>query len=63
MKKKRNRKEDRKLLFNVAKNYIEPLKHSEFKCPICGGIATVCVEYDKLIAECHAEGLSVSQRV
>lgn len=63
MKKKRNKVEDRKLLMGVAKNYIEPLKHIEFKCPICGGVASVGIEYDTLIAECHAEGLKATQRV
>ena len=62
MKKKGNKEQVRKMLLGVGRKYVEPLKHSEFKCPICGGVATVCVEYDKLIAECHAEGLSVSQR-
>lgn len=63
MKKKRNKVEDMKLLMGVGKKYIKPLKHAEFKCPICGGVATVCVQYDTLIVECHAENLKATQRI
>lgn len=63
MKKKRNKVEDMKLLMGVGKKHIEPLKHAEFKCPICGGIATVYVQYDTLIVECHAENLKATQRI
>lgn len=63
MKKKRNDEQVKKMLLGVGRKYVEPLKHVEFKCPYCGGIATVCIRYDKIIAECHAENLWASQRV
>lgn len=63
MKKKENKEQVRKMLLGVGRKYVEPLKHVEFKCPYCGGIATVHIRYDKIIAECHAENLWASQRV
>ena len=63
MKKKGNKEQVRKMLLGVGRKYIEPLKHAEFKCPICGGVATVYVQYDTLIVECHAENLKATQRI
>lgn len=51
---------DRKLLAEKRSLLREGLKHrknlvhSEFRCPICGGIATVATENFGTRVECHA---------
>lgn len=41
-------------LMEEAKKHLAPLKFVEFKCPICGGIATVNKFMGVITAECHA---------
>lgn len=51
---KKDRKNDRELLLKVGLGYLKPLKYTEFKCPICGGIATVSRFNQVTTAECYA---------
>lgn len=41
-------------LMNEALKHLTPLKHEEFECPLCGGIATVNQTGGVVLAECHA---------
>lgn len=52
-----NRIEDRKRLMRKAKRFVKPLVHTEFECPVCGGVASVNYLENVLRAECHACGL------
>lgn len=48
------KREDRRArLMEVGKKYLQPLKHTEFKCPLCKSIATVSYEDNYIVAECH----------
>ena len=44
-------------LMKKAKRFLKPLVHTEFNCPVCGGIASVAYIESVLRAECHACGL------
>lgn len=50
---------DKEKLWNAAMTAYEPLKWNEFKCPSCGGVATVGTMLNTTTAECHACGLRV----
>lgn len=65
MRKKNTKKkgEEKRLLMNVGRKHYEPLKHIEFKCPKCNGIATVYVENDYIRTECHACGTWGQERI
>ena len=43
-----------KMLLQEGLKRLIPLKHVEFICPACGGIATVHRSGDTIIVECHA---------
>lgn len=49
-----NKEEKKDLLFNTGKEYLISLKHVEFECPLCGGIATVYGDETYTGVECHA---------
>lgn len=57
-KKNENRKAK---IMEAGKKHLQPLKHTEFKCPLCGSIATVCCEDNYIISECH--GLCTTRAV
>ncbi|MDO4486071.1 MAG: hypothetical protein Q4C46_05675 [Bacillota bacterium] len=52
-----NKATAKKALLERAKREFEPLKFKEFKCPVCGGIATVSCIDGSFVTECHACGL------
>lgn len=52
-----NLKEKRKELFQESLKHVKKLKHEEFTCPICGGVASVIQSGDEIEAECHACGI------
>lgn len=52
-----NRK--RYMLMEEARKYAVPMKHTEFKCPCCGGIASAVIEEGVIKAECHVTGMKV----
>lgn len=49
-----NYKERYEALMEKAKKHAKPLKHTEFKCPYCGGIASTVIENGTVAAECHS---------
>lgn len=49
-----SREERRRSLMNVGRKHLNRLFHIEYKCPVCGGIATICYEDNYIVAECHA---------
>ena len=47
--------EKRAKVMSAGKPYFKPLEHVEFKCPLCGGVASICLEGGRYtVAECHA---------
>mgnify|MGYP006995780216 CR=1 FL=1 len=52
----RKLKTKKHMLLKKAEKYVQPLKHTEFSCPICGGVATVTATSFGTRAECHACG-------
>ena len=54
---------DREVLRKVGKKNYKPLKHEEFKCPLCKGVASVGMEANVLRIECHACSTWVIERV
>ena len=54
---------DKEKLRELGKKNFDALKHTEFKCPICGGIATVCLESGSIRSECHACSTWVLERM
>ena len=51
----RRKSEMRKcMLLDEAEKHVQPLKHTEFTCPICGGIASAILAEGEIKAECHA---------
>ena len=44
---------EKKLLLREGLKHRKNLVHSEFRCPICGGIATVATENFGTRVECH----------
>lgn len=40
-------------IMEAGKKCLQPLKHTEFKCPLCKSIATVSYEDNYIVAECH----------
>lgn len=59
MHRKKIRKET--LLMEGLKHFT-PLKHTEFICPVCGGIATIGCENQLVVTECHACSTNVLER-
>ena len=49
----------RYMLTDAAKAHAVLLKHTEFKCPCCGGIASTVIEEGVIKAECHVTGMKV----
>ena len=49
----------RYMLTDAAREHAVPLKHTEFKCPCCGGIASAVIEQGVIKAECHVTGMKV----
>lgn len=49
----------RYMLTDAAIAHAVPLKHTEFKCPCCGGIASAVIEEGVIKAECHVTGMKV----
>ena len=49
--------ERREALLEVARKVAIPIRHTEFACPCCSGIASAVVENGAVIAECHACGV------
>ena len=50
----------RYMLMEEARKYAVPMmKHTEFKCPCCGGIASAVIEEGVIKAECHVTGTKV----
>ena len=45
---------EKKALLREGLKHRKNLVHSEFRCPICGGIATVATENFGTRVECHA---------
>lgn len=59
-----SRKEsDKEKLWNAGIKASEPLKWKEFKCPCCGGVATIGTYMSLTTAECHACGLMMKRGV
>lgn len=50
-------KRKQRLLLKEGLKHLKPLKYKEFKCPICGGMASVSCFNSVVAAECHACGL------
>lgn len=61
MKNKRN--EMRVKLLAVGKEIFNALKHVEYACPNCGGVASIGLEDGWIIAECHACSLRAAERI
>lgn len=53
---KPTRKESREMLLKAGEENFKPLIHNEFKCPVCGGIASVSVVTRIMRSECHSCG-------
>ena len=53
---------EKKALLREGLKHKKNLVHSEFKCPICGGIATVATENFGTRVECHACAAWVEER-
>lgn len=51
-----------KALLRVGKEVVIPVRLKEFKCPVCGGVASVVCRDSVLRAECHACGIWVEER-
>lgn len=51
-----------RILLKAAKKAVEPLKLKEFRCPMCGGVASVGWKCGVLRAECHACGLRAKEK-
>lgn len=45
---------DKEKLRELGKKNFNAIKHVEFKCPLCKGIASVCQEGGNIKTECHA---------
>lgn len=45
---------NKRLLLKAGRKHAMSLKHVEFECPVCGGVATAVVANAVLRAECHA---------
>lgn len=59
----RGKDEKKKLLAAARETESRPLKHGEFECPVCGGVASVRHENGITWAECHACGLRAAERM
>lgn len=46
-------------LWAEAAKHKQPLKYAEFKCPACGGIATIATFQNLTVVECHACGAKI----
>lgn len=55
------KKDKRNAMLQEAKKARTPLKHAEFKCPNCKGVASVIVLCGQLKAECHNCGMKVTE--
>lgn len=49
----------RYMLMEEARKYAVPMKHTEFKCPCCGGIASAVIEGGVIKTECHVTEMKV----
>lgn len=50
-------------LLAVGKEIFNALKHVEYACPNCGGVASIGLEDGWIIAECHACSLRATERI
>lgn len=48
-----NYKERYDALMDEAKKVARPIRHTEFTCPYCGGVASTVIENGNISAECH----------
>lgn len=52
--KKNTDMDNKRLLLKAGRKVIKPLKHTEFSCPVCGGVATAAMVNETIRVECHA---------
>lgn len=52
-----------KMLWREGLKHLTPLKHKEFICPVCGGIATANQSGEIVAVECHACGRRATDKV
>lgn len=61
--KKPSEREKKRRFVQAAKTAGATYKRTEFRCPICKGVASVQMSCGQLQAECHCCGISAGEMV